>query len=90
VAETKALRKTAGWIHLWALGVGGVISGNYFGWQTGLLAGGFGGLLLATIVIAAMYICLVLSIAELSRRRCLTPAASITSRARRSARIVRF
>ena len=64
--ETKALRKTAGWVHLWALGVGGVISGNYFGWQTGLLAGGFGGLLLATIVIAAMYICLVLSIAELS------------------------
>jgi ethanolamine permease len=66
VAETKSLRKTAGWVHLWALGVGGVISGNYFGWQTGLLAGGFGGLLLATIVIAAMYICLVLSIAELS------------------------
>ena len=61
-----SLRKTAGWIHLWALGVGGVISGNYFGWQTGLLAGGFGGMLLATILIAAMYICLVLSIAELS------------------------
>lgn len=63
---TPTLRKTAGWVHLWALGVGGVISGNYFGWQTGLLAGGFGGLLLATIAIAAMYICLVLSIAELS------------------------
>ncbi len=65
-SNTAGLRKTAGWIHLWALGVGGVISGNYFGWQTGLLAGGFGGLLLATILIAAMYICLVLSIAELS------------------------
>lgn len=60
------LRKTAGWVHLWALGVGGVISGNYFGWQTGLVAGGFGGLLLATVLIAAMYVCLVLSIAELS------------------------
>lgn len=65
-SQPAALRKTAGWVHLWALGVGGVISGNYFGWQTGLLAGGFGGLLLATIAIAAMYICLVLSIAELS------------------------
>lgn len=61
-----SLKKTAGWVHLWALGVGGVISGNYFGWQTGLLAGGFGGLLLATLAIAVMYICLVLSIAELS------------------------
>lgn len=60
------LRRTAGWVHLWALGVGGVISGNFFGWQTGLLTGGFGGLLLATLVIAAMYICLVFSIAELA------------------------
>lgn len=60
------LRKTAGWVHLWALGVGGVISGNYFGWQTGLLAGGFGGLALATLGIAVMYVCLVFSIAELS------------------------
>lgn len=53
-------------MHLWALGVGGVISGNFFGWQTGLLTGGFGGLLLATFVIAAMYVCLVFSIAELA------------------------
>lgn len=62
----RQLRKTAGWVHLWALGVGGVISGNFFGWQTGLLAGGFGGLLLATLLIAVMYVCLVFSIAELS------------------------
>ncbi len=62
----QSLKKTAGWVHLWALGVGGVISGNYFGWQTGLLTGGFGGLFLATLVIAAMYVCLVFSIAELS------------------------
>lgn len=61
-----SLKKTAGWVHLWALGVGGVISGNFFGWQTGLLAGGFGGLFLATLVIAVMYVCLVFSIAELS------------------------
>lgn len=60
------LRKTAGWIQLWALGVGAAISGSYFGWQTGLLTGGFGGLLLATFAIATMYVCLVFSIAELS------------------------
>jgi ethanolamine permease len=62
----RGLKKTAGWVHLWALGVGGVISGNFFGWQTGLITGGFGGLLLATLIIAAMYVCLVFSIAELS------------------------
>lgn len=64
--SSPTLKKTAGWVHLWALGVGGVISGNYFGWQTGLLTGGFGGLLIATVLIAAMYVCLVFSIAELS------------------------
>ena len=65
-ATSPTLQKTAGWLHLWAIGVGGVISGNFFGWQTGLLTGGFGGLLLATLLIAVMYICLVFSIAELS------------------------
>jgi len=65
-SSNQSLQKTAGWVHLWALGVGGVISGNFFGWQTGLLTGGFGGLFLATLVIAAMYVCLVFSIAELS------------------------
>ncbi|MDX1981117.1 MAG: amino acid permease [Bryobacteraceae bacterium] len=65
-ATHTSLTRSAGWVHLWALGVGGVISGNYFGWQTGLLAGGFGGLFLATVIIAVMYVCLVFSIAELS------------------------
>ncbi|MBL8230944.1 MAG: amino acid permease [Bryobacterales bacterium] len=64
--QQQGLRKTAGWVQLWALGVGGVISGNYFGWQTGLLTGGFGGMLIATLLIAVMYVCLVFSIAELS------------------------
>ena len=62
----QGLQKTAGSVHLWALGVGGVISGNYFGWQTGLLTGGFGGLLIAPLLIAVMYVCLVFLIAELS------------------------
>ncbi|MEP7364941.1 MAG: amino acid permease [Acidobacteriota bacterium] len=62
----QSLQKTAGWVHLWALGVGAVIAGNFFGWQTGLLAGGFGGLFIANLLIALMYVCLVFSIAELS------------------------
>ncbi|NTW03514.1 MAG: ethanolamine permease, partial [Oscillochloris sp.] len=62
----RRLRKSAGWILLWALGVGAVISGDFFGWNYGLAAGGFGGLLIATGIVAVMYICMVFSIAELS------------------------
>jgi ethanolamine permease len=64
--ERRQLRKSAGWILLWALGVGAVISGDFFGWNYGLAAGGFGGLLIATLVVAVMYVCMVYSIAELS------------------------
>lgn len=62
----RKLRKSAGWVMLWAMGVGAVISGDYFGWNFGLAAGGFGGLLLATLVISIMYVCMVFCIAELS------------------------
>jgi len=64
--DSRRLKKSAGWQMLWALGVGAVISGNFYGWQFGLTAGGFGGMLIATLVVAVMYICLVLCIAELS------------------------
>jgi len=64
--EQRKLRPYARVFHLWALGVGAVISGDFFGWNFGLAAGGFGGLLLATIVITAMYIALCFSIAEMS------------------------
>ena len=64
--ENRKLDKKANWVLLWALGVGAVISGDYFGWNFGLSVAGFGGLLIATLIIAAMYICMVYSIAELS------------------------
>lgn len=64
--EKRRLRKSAGWILLWALGVGAVISGDYFGWNFGLGAGGFWGLTIATFLMAIMYVCMVYSIAELS------------------------
>ena len=50
---------------LWALGVGAVISGDFFGWNFGL-AYGFGGLLVATVVVTVMYYGLCFSIAEMS------------------------
>ncbi|MCW0213319.1 MAG: ethanolamine permease [Pseudonocardia sp.] len=56
----------AGWVLLAGLGVSYVISGDYSGWNFGLAEGGFGGLLIAGIVIAAMYFAMVLGMAELS------------------------
>ncbi len=61
----RGLRRYAGVASLWALGVGAVISGHYSGWNLGLLAGGWGGFVLAAILVAVMYLCLVFCIAEM-------------------------
>ena len=52
--EKRTLKKKAGWLSLWALGVGVVISGEYFGWNFGLAAGGFWGLTIATALVGSM------------------------------------
>lgn len=65
-ATPAPLRRTAGWVSLWALGVGYVISGDYFGWNFGLRAAGHGGLLIATAVMAVLYTALIFTIAELA------------------------
>ncbi|MEU4600723.1 ethanolamine permease [Nocardia sp. NPDC023988] len=57
---------TAGWVLLAGLGVSYVISGDYSGWNFGLAEGGFGGLLIASVIIAGMYLAMVLGMAELS------------------------
>jgi ethanolamine permease len=62
----RKLRRHARVLHLWAMGVGAVISGDFFGWNFGLTSGGFGGMMLATLVMTAMYIGLCFSIAEMS------------------------
>ncbi|HEX4341477.1 MAG TPA: amino acid permease [Polyangiaceae bacterium] len=64
--EQRTLKKSAGWISLWALGVGVVISGEFFGWNFGLAAGGFWGLSIATALMAIMYVCMVYCISELT------------------------
>ncbi|GFG49705.1 amino acid ABC transporter permease [Mycolicibacterium agri] len=64
--EKRQLRRHAAFWSLWALGVGAVISGDFYGWNLGLDAGGFGGLLIAAVVITIMYYGLCFSIAEMS------------------------
>jgi ethanolamine permease len=56
---------TAGWVLLAGLGVAAVISGDYAGWNFGLAEGGFGGLLIAVVLMAVMYSAMVFGLAEL-------------------------
>jgi len=56
----------AGWILLAGLGVAYVISGDFAGWNFGLAEGGWGGLLIATLLMATMYTCMVFGLAELA------------------------
>src|SRR5438309_2451560 len=61
-----ALKKPMGVLHIWALGVGVVITGEYFGWNQGLNAGGPIGMLLATLFVCVLYMTWVLALSELS------------------------
>ena len=56
----------AGWLLLAGLGVAYVISGDFAGWNFGLAEGGWGGLLIATILMAVMYTAMVFGLAELA------------------------
>jgi ethanolamine permease len=64
--EKRVLKRHAGVFSLWALGVGAVISGDFSGWNLGFAVGGWGGMFIATVIIAVMYLGLTYSIAEMS------------------------
>jgi ethanolamine permease len=64
--KARGLQRYAGIWSLWALGVGAVISGHFSGWNFGFGTGGWGGMLVAGVIIAIMYFGLVFSIAEMS------------------------
>ncbi len=60
------LKRKLGPVHLWAIAVGMVISGQYFGWNYGFEAGGVGGLMLAALIITVYYTLFIFSYAEVS------------------------
>ncbi|MFF5991613.1 ethanolamine permease [Prauserella flavalba] len=64
--ERQLKRGAAGWLLLAGLGVSYVISGDFAGWNFGLDEGGWGGLLIATVLMAVMYSCMVFGLAEMS------------------------
>jgi ethanolamine permease len=74
--ERRKLKPSAGWILLAAMGVGAVISGDFFGWHFGLKYG-FRAMAIATVAMATMYFCMVYTIAELSA--CLPHAGGFFS-----------
>ncbi|WP_173141614.1 ethanolamine permease [Kibdelosporangium persicum] len=59
-------RGAAGWVLLAGLGVSYVVSGDFAGWNFGLAQGGWGGLLIATVLMALMYTCMVFGLAEMA------------------------
>ncbi|WP_433334083.1 ethanolamine permease [Spirillospora sp. CA-294931] len=66
LAKRQLKRGAAGWILLAGLGVSYVISGDFSGWNLGLAEGGWGGLLIATVLMGVMYLFMVFGLAELA------------------------
>lgn len=64
--DARRLDRSAGALLLWGLGVGYVISGDFFGWNFGLAAGGFGGMAIAVALMATLYTTMIFAIAELA------------------------
>ncbi|MGQ0668946.1 MAG: ethanolamine permease [Actinomycetota bacterium] len=64
--KERELQRRAGPALIWGLGVGYVISGEYFSWNFGFTGGGFGGMLFATFLAIAMYVLMVYSISEMA------------------------
>lgn len=64
--EEHSLRKPLRTPQIWALGVGAVITGEFFGWNGGLGVAGPIGMLIASLFVCALYMAWVLSLSELS------------------------
>jgi ethanolamine permease len=63
---TSVLKKALTPLHLWAIAVGLVISGEYFGWNYGWEVAGPVGFLVATLGVTVLYITFIFSFTELT------------------------
>jgi ethanolamine permease len=64
--EKRRLDRVAGPLLIWGLGVGYVISGEYFSWNFGFDAGGFGGMLIATLLMIGLYVLMIYGVSEMA------------------------
>ena len=65
-AKRQLKKGAVGWLLLVGLGVSYVISGDFAGWNFGLAQGGWGGLFIATVIVAFMYLCMSFVMSEMS------------------------
>jgi len=65
-SSAPALKKALKPVHIWAIAVGLVISGEYFGWNYGWGVAGTVGFLAATLLITVLYITFIFSFTELT------------------------
>ena len=66
LAQRQLKKGAAGWILLAGLGISYVISGDFAGWNFGIAQAGWGGFVVAAVLMGIMYLTLVLSLAEMS------------------------
>lgn len=76
------LQKTLTPVHLWAIAVGMVISGQYFGWNYGFGEAGVLGMTVASLLVVVFFTCFIFSFAELSTS--IPSAGGPTAYARRA------
>jgi ethanolamine permease len=65
-SDQPTLKKALNALHIWALAVGLVISGEYFGWNYGWGVAGTVGFLLATLLVTVLYVTFIFSFTELT------------------------
>ena len=64
--DKRGLKRSAGVWGLWGLAVAAVISGDFSGWNFGVGYAGFGGMLIAFLILVVMYYGLTFSIGEMA------------------------
>jgi ethanolamine permease len=64
--DKRKLKRSAGVWGLWGLAVAAVISGDFSGWNFGIEAAGFGGMLIAFVLLVVMYYGMIFSIGEMA------------------------
>ncbi len=64
--EKRKLTRAAGVVGLWGLGIAAVISGDFSGWNFGLGTSGWGGMVIAFLIVVVMYFGMLFSIGEMA------------------------
>ena len=64
--QKRTLKRSAGIWGLWGLAVAAVISGDFSGWNFGIDYAGFGGMLIAFVILVAMYYGMIFAIGEMA------------------------